>query len=138
MGGAFLMGVKRLAEYRFIGNAATAALYRRSFQGYSEATLLTSILFYAMMSLFFLGSFIVKYKIELLLSIPFFAGLFCWYFLLGLRPNSIAQRPEALYREHWLLLYIIFLGALSGVLLFVRVPLLEQLLRTDLVRLNWP
>ena len=36
MGGAFLMGCKRLAEYRFINNKELAGLYRRSFKTYTE------------------------------------------------------------------------------------------------------
>lgn len=133
MGGAFLMAVKRLAEYRFIGNPEVAGLYRRSFRQYSEGKLLASILFYAMMSLFFWGIFIIKYKIELLVSVPFFALLFCIYLELGLRPNSVAQRPEALYKEKWLLSYCLFLVLLVTALFFVHSDILKQLLRTELI-----
>ena len=50
MAGAFLMGTKRLAEYRMIGNPALAGEYRRSFRQYSEQTLLGSSFFYALRS----------------------------------------------------------------------------------------
>ena len=36
MGGAFLMGTKRFAEYRFINDRNRAGLYRRSFRFYDE------------------------------------------------------------------------------------------------------
>ena len=96
MGGAFLMGCKRLAEYRFIGNPETAAKYRRSFAYYTEKSLLISVFFYALTSTFFLGIFLIKHRIELLITFPFFALLFSWYMNITLRNNSTAQKPEKL------------------------------------------
>ena len=46
-------------------------LYRKSFGQYTEQSLLISAFFYAMCSLFLCGIFIIKYKIELLLVVPF-------------------------------------------------------------------
>jgi len=133
MGGAFLMAVKRLAEYRYIGDPEIAGLYRRSFKYYTEDKLIISMLFYAMMSLFFWGVFLVKYKIEFIVSVPFFAVLFCWYLKLGLRHDSVAQRPEGLYKEYGLLLYCISIGVLLFLLTFSESPALHVFLRTDLV-----
>ena len=48
MGGAFLMGIKRYAEYRAIGDPVAAGRYRRSFRRYTETTLLLSSFFYAL------------------------------------------------------------------------------------------
>jgi len=86
MGGAFLMAVKRYAEYRSIGDPERAGLYRRSFRSYSERTLLLSAFFYAINSAFFLAIFLIKYRIELMLSFPLFAILFVWYLAIGMRP----------------------------------------------------
>lgn len=133
MGGAFLMAVKRLAEYRYIGDRETAGLYRLSFRYYTEEKLMISILFYAIVSIFFWGVFLVKYKIEFLISVPFFALLFCWYLKLGLQHNSVAQRPESLYKEYGLLSYCLFLGLLLFGLTFYDIQFLHVLLRTDLV-----
>src|SRR5207247_7161113 len=105
MGGAFLMGVKRYAEFRYLAVAGTAGLYRRSFQSYREDTLLISSFFYAMCAGFFLGVFLVKYRIELLLGLPFVALLFAWYLKIGMKPDSAAQHPERLYREKELIAY---------------------------------
>jgi hypothetical protein len=128
MGGAFLMAVKRLAEYRFISDATVASQYRKSFKHYTEPLLLVTILFYAMCSFLFLGIFLIKYKIEMIISLPFFALLFCWYFSIGLRRDSIAQHPEHLYKEPMLFLYTIFLFALVTVLLVVDIPALKWFL----------
>lgn len=128
MGGAFLMGVKRYAEYRYLQASGTAGLYRRSFQFYREDTLLISSFFYAMCAGFFLGVFLVKYRIELLLGLPFLALLFAWYLKIGLKPDSAAQHPERLYREHRFLLYVGLVVVVIGGLVFLDIPTLKWFL----------
>lgn len=135
-GGAFLMAVKRFSEYRMIGDAALAGKYRKSFAHYSEKSLLISSFFYAMFSVFFLGVFLVKYRIELLLAIPFLCGLFCLYFSIGLKKDSAAQKPEKLFREKFLMLYLFCFLVLVVVLLFVNIPQLGVLLSTNLIEVN--
>ena len=71
MAGAFLMAVKRFAEYRMIGDPAVAGLYRKSFVRYSEATLLCSAFCYALSATFLIGIFLLKYRIEYIIAIPF-------------------------------------------------------------------
>ena len=127
MGGAFLMTVKRYAEYRSIDDPKRAGLYRRSFNGYTELTLLLSSFFYALTSSFFLGVFLIKYRIELLLTFPMFALLFVWYMAIGMQPNSTAQAPEGLYREKAFISYVLFLCAVVLTLFFVDLPWLEVL-----------
>jgi 4-hydroxybenzoate polyprenyltransferase len=94
MGGAFLMAVKRFAEYRMIGDINRAALYRKSFKHYSEKSLLLSAFFYAMLSVFFCGIFMIKDRIELLLAIPVLCGLFCLYLNICYEPDSSAQNRK--------------------------------------------
>src|SRR6476469_2708077 len=84
--GAFFMAMKRFAEYRHIANPATAAAYRHSFAYYNEERLLVSIVFYATTCALFAGIFIVRYHLELLLFVPFAAGLFAFYLHLGFKP----------------------------------------------------
>ena len=127
MGGAYLMAVKRYAEFRFIGDPRRAGLYRRSFKFYSEEKLLLSLFFYAICSAFFLGIFLIKYRIEFIILFPFLAVLFMWYLSIGSRPNSVVQRPEKLYSEGWLMTYVAFLSALTIVLFFIDLPWLEVL-----------
>jgi len=125
MGGAFLMATKRYAEYRYIDDKETASLYRKSFKFYTEESLLLSSFFYAMVSLFFMGIFIIKHRIEYLILIPFMAFLFCWYLRLALKEDSVAQKPEKLYKEWKMFLYIAFIIALGTVLTFVNIPPLQ-------------
>ncbi|MDJ0950175.1 MAG: UbiA prenyltransferase family protein [Alphaproteobacteria bacterium] len=134
MGGAYLMAVKRYAELRFIGDADRAGLYRRSFNFYTEQTLLLSALFYAISSAFFLGVFLIKYRIELLLAIPFLALLFVWYLRIGMRPDSVTQRPEKLYTEKKFVLYVAFLAILIVTLFIVDLPWLNFFVEHRLLR----
>ncbi|ETP70826.1 4-hydroxybenzoate polyprenyltransferase-like prenyltransferase, partial [Lachnospiraceae bacterium JC7] len=92
-GGAFLMAIKRYAEYRMINDPAIAGLYRKSFKYYTERTLLISAFFYALMSILFCGIFMVKYKIELIFEMPILCGLYCYYFNISFKKDSAAQKP---------------------------------------------
>lgn len=129
MGGAFLMATKRFAEYRLIGNAELAGLYRRSFKFYTEHSLLISMFFYALTSAFFLGIFLIKNRVELLISFPFFALLFAWYLRLGLLQNSPVQGSEKLYTRKWFMLYVVLFCFLLTALMFIDIPWLHMFLQ---------
>ena len=128
MGGAFLLAIKRYSEFRYIGDAERAGLYRRSFKFYTEDTLMLSAFFYALTSAFFFGVFLIKYKVEFLLTVPFFAFLFVWYMAIGMREDAITQRPEELYRERRFMAYIVFLAILVAVVFFIDLPWLDFLI----------
>lgn len=123
--GAFLMATKRFAEYRMIGDPETAGLYRKSFKHYTEQSLLISTFFYALTSTFFIGIFMIKYRMEYLIAMPFVFGLFCFYLAIAFKPDSAAQKPEKLYREKKLLAYIAILVLILVVLTFVEIPALD-------------
>lgn len=125
MGGAFLMAVKRYAEYRHIGDPARAAKYRNSFSQYTEKSLLLSAFFYALSAAFFLGIFLIKYRVEFLVSFPFFALLFAWYLAIGMQPDSAAQHPEKLHRNGSFVAYTVFLVFLVILLFFIDIPILD-------------
>jgi len=128
MGGCFLMAVKRFTEYRSIGNPLLAGLYRRSFNHYTENSLLISAFFYAVCSSFFLAVFLIKYRIELLLLFPLLSGMFAWYLAIGLKKNSAAQAPERLFLEGRFMAFVLSLGVLAAVLFRVDIPTLHILL----------
>ncbi len=134
--GAFLMATKRFSEYRMIQNPEIAGLYRKSFRGYSERSLLLSAFFYAMCSLLFLGIFLIKYKIEFILLMPFLIGLFCYYFLISYKEDSAAQKPEKLYHEKGLMTYVLLLIVLFLVLLRVSIPVLTCFNTTELIPIS--
>lgn len=129
MGGAFLMSTKRFAEYRFINDHELAGKYRQSFRHYTEERLLIATVFYALCSSFFLAIFLIKHRIELLISFPFLALLFAWYLHIGFEKNSIAQNPEKLYRKKGFVIYVFFLSVLLVVLLKIDIPLLNWFIK---------
>jgi 4-hydroxybenzoate polyprenyltransferase len=133
MGGAYLMGIKRYSEFRAINDPETAALYRRSFRSYSESKLLLAAILYALLAVSLGSVFLVKYRIELILAVPFVCIQFAWYFAIGSKPNSAAQHPERMWREGPFALYSLFVVLLLLFGLFVRIPALHILLRQAFV-----
>ena len=130
--GAFLMATKRFAEYRMIGDPAQAGLYRKSFKYYSEVKLLVSSFFYAMCATFFIGIFMIKYRMQYIIGMPFIFGLFCFYLSIAFKPDSAAQKPEKLYKEKSLLLYLLLLIVVLLLLTFIDIPMPEYWLKPTL------
>ena len=126
MAGAFFMASKRFAEYRSIGDPVRAAAYRSSFRYYDDERLLISMFFYATAAALFLGVFIIRYHLELILSIPLIAGFFSYYLRVSLKPDSPAQAPEKLYREKGLMVYLALCIGVFFLLMFVRFNVLYQ------------
>lgn len=134
MGGAYLMGIKRYAEYRFIANHDIACSYRNSFKYYTEDNLLISSFFYAISSAFFMGIFLIKYKLELLFSLPMLAVLFAWYLKIGLQENSLAQNPEKLFSQKEFVFFIFLLCISVWLLLTINLPPLKWLLNNAFIK----
>lgn len=133
MGGAFLMATKRFAEYRMIDDPKRAGLYRKSFRHYTEHSLLISAFFYALAAAFLIGIFMLKYRIEYLLAMPLLFGLFCFYLYIAFKSDSAVQKPEKLYREKKLFVYIIFMVAVMVILTYIRIPALDYFVETLLI-----
>lgn len=135
MFGAFLMAMKRFAEYRQIGDPEQAALYRRSFRYYNEARLIESMFFYAAFFGMLSGFFMARYHIDLILAAPFVACAMAYYMHLGFKPDSPVQTPEKLYTQRKLMLLVALACAVCAFFLFNDVPLLaEWLAPTPIVR----
>jgi len=126
--GCYFMAMKRYAEFRDIGDQARAAAYRKSFGFYTEQRLLISIMFYGSAAMLFLGAFVMRYRLELILAFPLVALVMAIYLALAFKPNSAVQRPEGLYKEPVLMAAVVGCALLAAVLLFVDIPSLPQLL----------
>ena len=138
-GGAFLMGAKRLSEYRdVVADQGVEMLhrYRKSFRSYTSENLTVSCFLYAMLSAFFIAVFLIKYRLEYIIAFPFIAGLFAIYMWLALRQGSVAQRPERLFRSRRLLAAT-GLAVLAVVLAtFVDLPWLSSLSQPYLIKVG--
>lgn len=138
MGGAFLMTVKRLAEYRAViatRSASELQLYRRSFRRYTESSLLVSALVYALLCGFFVAVFFVKYRIEYLLALPALAGVFGVYLSVGLKEGSAAQSPERLLKETRLMVAVTILVLVLLLMSWIDIPALARLTDPHYIRL---
>ncbi|MCZ6673895.1 MAG: UbiA family prenyltransferase [Verrucomicrobia bacterium] len=131
MGGAFLMGIKRYAEYQTVrtiqGDDALTA-YRRVFRIYTGERLLVSSFFYALLSAFMMAVFLIKYRIEYLLLFPFISALFASYLRVALKPASRAQTPEKLIHEKALWFVVALLLVLFVFCSIVDIPQLHILI----------
>jgi decaprenyl-phosphate phosphoribosyltransferase len=127
MVGCYFMALKRYAEYRDIGDRERSAAYRKSFAYYTEQRLLVSIMFYGSHAMLFFGAFIVRYRLELILSFPLVALVMAQYLALSFKEDSAVQRPEGLYREPALMAAVIACSVVMVFLLFVDIPVLHQI-----------
>jgi decaprenyl-phosphate phosphoribosyltransferase len=126
MVGCFFMATKRYAEYREIGDAARAAAYRKSLAHYTLERLMVSIMFYASAAMLFLGAFIMRYKLELILAFPLVASVMAIYLALAFKKHSAAQNPEGLYREPWLMGAVVACTVVMGILMLVNIPVMQD------------
>jgi 4-hydroxybenzoate polyprenyltransferase len=125
--GAFFMASKRFSEYRMIASREVAGAYRSSFRYYDDQKLLISMFFYVTCFALFLGIFIIRYHLELILVVPLVAGFVSYYLHIAFKQDSAAQAPEKLYREKGLVLYLVVCVLAFGILMFVQIPVLYDL-----------
>ncbi len=124
--GCYFMGLKRYSELNEIGDRAVAGSYRASFKKYTPELLLVSVMFYASTAMLFLGAFIIRYRLELILGFPLVALTMAIYLNIAFKPQSAVQNPEKLYREPLLMASFTATALVMGLLLFIRLPRLEQ------------
>ena len=128
-GGAFLMNSKRLAEYRDIVSSEGRAIlgqYRRSFRYYTENSLSVANLVYALLCAFFVAIFLIKYRIEYVIVFPAIVASFAVYYSMALTPDSVARKPEMLYRSGPVLGTATLTVALFVLATVVNIPWLDR------------
>src|SRR3546814_3143351 len=82
---------------------------------------------YAILSAFFIAIFLIKYRLEYIVALPFIGCLFALYFWLSLLRNSVAQRPERLFRSRRLGIALTAVILVLFVSTFVDMPSLNYL-----------
>jgi 4-hydroxybenzoate polyprenyltransferase len=127
MVGAFFMASKRYSEYITMNDHKRATAYRKSFRNYSAKKLLATMTYYVSLFSFFMGIFLIRYRIELILSIPFIALVISYYLKMSLELDSPVASPENLYK-HKKLVGIISISIVVTVILFlIDIPQLREL-----------
>lgn len=138
--GCYFMAMKRFAEYRafrkvvswaYLGtrSLAEAAAYRKPFGFYTEARLLISVTFYGATAMLFFGAFLMRYRLELVLSFPLVALVMAIYLAMGLVEDSPVQQPEQLYRQPLFIGAVLACVVVMSTLLFVDIPILHEIFR---------
>lgn len=120
--GAYLMAIKRFAEMRDISRDISAKQYRKSFGYYTEQNLLVSIMFYASTSMLFFGAFVMRYRLELILTFPLIAFIMAMYLNLAFKEDGSAQAPEKLWKETPLMAASFLCLILMVILMNVSLP----------------
>src|SRR6201999_1454671 len=139
--GCYFMALKRYSELNELhksGDHGVAGAYRASFKRYTPESLLVSVVFYASTAMLFLGAFIMRYRIELILGFPLVALVMAIYLRLSFQKNSAVQNPEKLYREPLLMASFIATVLVMSLLLFIRFPLLEKFFVPTLPQITTP
>lgn len=126
MVGAYFMALKRFSEYRQFPDPLLAAAYRKSFRYYTEPSLLVSVTFYASAAMLFFGAFLMRYRVEMVLSFPFVALVMAIYFHLAFEPHSAVQNPEKLYRQPLLIGAVVVCLAVMVSLLLIDLPFMYR------------
>ncbi len=131
MVGAYFMACKRYAEYRTIDDPERAARYRKSFGHYDLRRLMASIAFYLSLAGLLGGIFVVRYKFEMILAMPFVAGFFSMYMAMTLEDDSPVQNPEKLYKRKGFFAFALLCAAIFVALMFVEIPAMYSIFRVD-------
>src|SRR3546814_8952601 len=71
--------------------------YRRSFSAYTAESLTVCCLLYAILSAFFIAIFLIKYRLEYIVALPFIGFLFALYFWLS-RSEEHTSELQSLMR----------------------------------------
>jgi len=125
MVGCYFMGLKRFSELRELGQEL-AASYRRSFRYYTDRLLLVSVMFYAAAAMLFFGAFIIRYRVELVLSFPLVAMVMAIYFHMSFDRDSPVQHPEHLYKHRTFLAAVVVCAVVMCGLVLVDIPWLSE------------
>ena len=125
--GCYFMALKRYAELRSIDDRSVAGAYRLSFKHYTPERLTVAIMFFAASAMLFFGAFCMRYRLELILAFPLIALVMAMYLRVALKPNSVAQNPEHLYRERGLMTAVVATTIAMAILLTVDLPAMHRL-----------
>jgi decaprenyl-phosphate phosphoribosyltransferase len=136
MAGCYFMAIKRFAEFGEIDDPAAAAAYRKSFAYYTPERLLISIVFYGSAAMLFLGAFVMRYRLELILAFPLVAIVMAIYLSLAFKPDSAVSNPEKLYREPLLMTMVTLCSVVILALMFIDIPVLDTVFRPTGLRIR--
>jgi decaprenyl-phosphate phosphoribosyltransferase len=128
----YFVALKRFSKLSESMNSKITGAYRASFSHYKPEWLLASTLFYACAGMLFMGAFIMLFRIELILAFPLVALTMAVFLKRAFKASSAAQRPGKFYYEPLLVISLSATVLVLAILLFVRIPQLEHLIKSPL------
>jgi decaprenyl-phosphate phosphoribosyltransferase len=120
--GALLMTGKRYSEFRFIGDAELSGRYRRSFQTYTEKSLILAMITYANLFCFCTGIAMAVYPQlnNLVFVFPFLVAAVLAYFHHAMKEETARLEPEQLLRNPWIIICTLATSGLTLWLLMAK------------------
>ncbi len=118
--GALLMAGKRYAEFRFIGDSERSGRYRKSFQVYTEKSLVLSMVTHANFFCFCMGVAITTYRPNLVFVFPLVVIAICVYLNLAMSEKEAKLEPEHLLKSPLVILCTVAVVVISGLLAFTK------------------
>ncbi len=120
--GALLMTGKRYAEFRFIGDAELSGRYRRSFQTYTEKSLILAMITYANLFCFCTGIAMATYSRlnNLVFVFPLIVAAVLAYFHYAMKTENAKLEPEQLMRNPLLIVFTLLTGVVTLWLLMAQ------------------
>lgn len=103
--GALLMTGKRYSEFRFINDAELSGRYRRSFQTYTEKSLILAMITYANLFCFCTGIAMAVYEQlnNLVFIFPLVVAAVLFYFNHAMKTETARLEPEQLLKNPWII-----------------------------------
>jgi len=104
--GALLMTGKRYSEFRFINDAELSGRYRRSFQTYTEKSLILAMITYANLFCFCTGVAMAVYEElnNLVFIFPLVVAAVLFYFNHAMKAETARLEPEQLLKNPWIII----------------------------------
>lgn len=120
--GALLMTGKRYSEFRFIGDAALSGRYRKSFQVYSETTLILAMITYANLFCFCTGVAMATYRElnNLVFVFPVIVMAVIAYFRHAMKEETARLEPEQLLKNPWIVFWTLATAVATIILLMTK------------------
>ena len=128
------MNSKRLSEFKYFENInqlKELINYRNVFSKYNTKNLITLSYIYSYLTLIFFSIFLFKYKIELILFLPFIIFLLIYYNNLSLDGKLVTSNPEILFKQRKVLFFTILSSLFFLILLYLELNFLTFLLDAD-------
>lgn len=120
MFGALLMTGKRYAEYKFIGDRERSGLYRKSFQTYTDKSLLIAMVTYANLFCFCAGTAVAVYRPNLVFAFPLVIAAVIAYFNTAISVQGAKLEPEELLKNPLMIVFTVL--ALAFTLFLIVTP----------------